>query len=99
MVMSGARGRDLSAASRAEMMKRQTPAGGDAYGLGFFFATDARGNHFVEHDGGVAGYTSQIVFHPESRTGVVLLRNYDVGRTNLQKAAESLLSAIVTPPK
>jgi CubicO group peptidase (beta-lactamase class C family) len=89
----------LSAASRAEMLTRQTPAGGEAYALGFALGTDAYGNHFVSHGGAVSGYTALIVFHPESRTGVVLLRNYESGRTDLQKAAEALLSALVTPGK
>ena len=99
-LMSGALGDDvLSAASRAEMMKRQTPAGGDAYGLGFSLGADASGNRFVSHDGGVAGYTAAIVFNPESRTGVVLLRNYLTGRTELPRAAESLLAALLAAGK
>jgi len=99
-LMSGALGDGaLNAASRAEMLTRQTPAGGDAYGLGFFLTADARGNRFVEHDGAVAGYTAQLVFHPESRIGVVLLRNYVEGRTDLHKAAESLLTALVAAEK
>ena len=94
-LMSGALGEEiLNAASRAEMLRRQTPAGGEAYGLGFFLATDANGRRLVGHDGGVAGYTAQIVLDPEQRTGVALLRNYVGGRTNLQKAAEGLLAAL-----
>jgi len=54
---------------------------------------------FVAHDGGVAGYAAQIVFHPESRTGVALLRNYGGGRTNTQKAAEILLAELVAPTR
>jgi CubicO group peptidase (beta-lactamase class C family) len=99
-LMSGALGDDvLSAASRAEMLKQQTPAGGEAYGLGFSLATDARGNRFVSHDGAVAGYRAAIVFHPESRTGVVVLRNYANGRTDLPRAAQDLLAALVASRK
>ena len=40
------------------------------------------------------GYTAQIAFDPESRIGVILLRNYNVGRTNLQEAAFGLVAAL-----
>src|SRR5262245_47356057 len=95
-LMSGALGDTvLTAASRAEMLRRQTPAGGDAYGLGFFLSTDKHGHSFVSHDGAVAGYRASVVLHPDSRTGVILLRNYDNGRTD-PAAAQRLLEELIT---
>ncbi|MEQ1893596.1 MAG: serine hydrolase domain-containing protein [Planctomycetota bacterium] len=99
-LMSGALGDDvLDAPARAEMLKRQTPVGGEAYGLGFSLTSDAQGNEFVAHSGGIAGYTAQLVFHPRSRIGVVLLRNYAGGRVDLQQRAEGLLTALVAAEK
>jgi hypothetical protein len=99
-LMSGALGDDvLSAGSRREMFTRQTPAGGNAYGLGFELSTDAQGSHFVSHGGAVAGYTAQIVLQLESRTGVVLLRNNDTGRTDMDAAARALLSVLTAAAK
>ena len=95
-LMTGALGDEvLGAETRAAMLTRQTPEGGDAYGIGFSLGRDLKGGHFASHDGAVAGYTAAIVFHLEARTGVVLLRNYERGRTDLPRAAEQLLAAFV----
>jgi CubicO group peptidase (beta-lactamase class C family) len=86
----------LSAARRAEMMRVHTPGDSlDGYGLGFTISTRPDRRRFVGHGGSVAGYTAQLVFEPESRIGVVLLRNYNSGATNLGAAAAELLQALV----
>ena len=70
-------------------------AGGDAYGIGFFLSTDARGRTFAAHDGAVAGYRAASMVELGSRTGVVLLRNYDNGRTDIVSAANRLLTTLL----
>ena len=47
------------------------------------------------HGGSVAGYNAHMVFEPESRIGVVLLRNYGGGEINLGRAAKDLLWRLV----
>jgi hypothetical protein len=42
----------------------------------------------------VAGYTAYIAFDPDARIGVVLLRNYQSGATNLGRAATGLVSEL-----
>jgi len=43
----------------------------------------------------VSGYNANLVFDPDSRIGVVLLRNYGRGTTNLGGAASALLAELV----
>lgn len=103
--MSGAAGDVmLNEASRAEMMRVQTP--GDAnrgYGLGFSISSDADGRRTVGHGGSVAGYTAHLLFDPTARAGVILLRNYGQGATNLGRAAGDLLRELtrarLNPPE
>ncbi|HET9984248.1 MAG TPA: serine hydrolase domain-containing protein [Longimicrobiales bacterium] len=89
----------LTAASRAEMTRPQTPPGReDAYGLGFFLRATTGGRRLVAHSGSVAGYTAYVAFDPASRAGIVLLRNYDRGRTDLAKVADAALLALDARP-
>ena len=86
----------LSPESRAEMQRLQTP--GDetqGYGLGFSIRHDDSGPWIVGHGGSVAGYTAYLCFDPETQIGVVLLRNYNRGQTNLGRSASSLLVDLV----
>ena len=48
----------------------------------------------ASHGGSVAGYTAHMAFDPEARIGVVLLRNYGRGSTNLGTAAQSLVAQL-----
>ena len=64
------------------------------YGLGFQ-VREIAGVTMAGHSGSVAGYTAYLVFDPDSRTGVILLRNYNRGSTNLGAAAGRLLLALV----
>lgn len=90
----------LLPATRAQMMRAQTPASsGEAYGLGFAIdeVTLADGSivTFVGHGGSVAGYTAYLVFEPDSGYGTVLLRNYNSGATNLAESGNALLAALL----
>ena len=97
-VMTGALGDDvLTPASRALLLTVHTPESpATGYGYGFQIAADDEGNRFASHSGSVAGYSANILFHPETRIGVVLLRNYNTGRTNLGAASRRLASRLVT---
>jgi CubicO group peptidase (beta-lactamase class C family) len=92
MMMGSAGDAVLSMSTRSEMMRVQTPGNGrSGYGLGFDISTAADGTRVVGHGGSVAGYTAYLAFDPERRVGVILLRNYASGRTNLNRAASNLL--------
>jgi CubicO group peptidase (beta-lactamase class C family) len=95
--LSGARSlQGLDDTGRAEMMRVQTPedpTGG--YGLGLTITVDLPGRRRVAHGGSVAGYTAHLVFDPDRQIGVILLRNYGSGRTNLGQVAAQLLSELV----
>ncbi|MFQ5568175.1 MAG: serine hydrolase domain-containing protein [Rhodothermales bacterium] len=87
----------LSAESRAEMQRVQTPESDtEGYGLGFSIRRSEAGHRIVGHGGSVAGYTAYLCFEPETKIGVILLRNYNSGRTNLGRSASRLLSNLVT---
>lgn len=85
----------LSESSRAEMFRWQTPAGGRGYGLGLSITVTEDGLMLLGHGGSVAGYTAHLKFEPETGLGVILLRNYGRGETNLGDAATQLLAELV----
>lgn len=86
----------LSPESRAAMHRIQTPGSNTrGYGLGFSVRLDEAGHWVVGHGGSVAGYTAYLCFDPETQLGVVLLRNYNRGRTNLGRSATGLLADLV----
>jgi CubicO group peptidase (beta-lactamase class C family) len=85
----------FSEETRNEILKRQTPEGGGGYGLGFSIRTDEDGFTSVGHGGSVAGYNASMVFHLESRIGVIIFRNYNRGKTNLGRSARDLLKELV----
>ncbi len=87
--------RILSEASRLEMISVQTPEDPSrGYGLGFSVRADGDGNKIVSHGGSVAGYTAHMAVDPDARIGVVLLRNYQGGATNLGRAAQDLVGRL-----
>lgn len=81
---------------------RDVPADGDAgpgedqvhrrtgYGLGLQLQRVGE-TVWAGHSGSVAGYAAYLLFDPETATGVVLLRNYNRGETNLGAAAARLM--------
>jgi CubicO group peptidase (beta-lactamase class C family) len=103
MAMSGALGDVvIGAGSREAALRDQvsrtdgpwTPAGASAsasvattgYGLGF--QLHRIGDTVIAgHSGTVAGYAAYLAFDPDTRIGVVLLRNYNHGATNLGATA------------
>ena len=94
--MSGVRGlRVLSEESRLEALRIQTPESPTSgYGLGFAIRVDEDGNKTASHGGSVAGYTAHMAFDPDASIGVVLLRNYGRGETNLGGAAQGLVAEL-----
>ncbi len=86
----------LSEKSRQEMQRIQTPESETrGYGLGFFIETGEDGIKTVGHGGSVAGYNVYHAFAPESQIGVILFRNYNRGKTNLQEKGIAWLRQIV----
>ena len=55
---------------------------------------DEKGQKIASHGGSVAGYTAHMAFDPDARIGVVLLRNYGRGVTNLGTAAQGLVTQL-----
>ena len=96
MGLSGALGDTLlSAESRAAMLTDHEPGGEDGadragYGLGLQL-TRIGNRLLASHSGTVAGYTSYLVFDPATRVGVVLLRSYNRGATNLGAEAQRVV--------
>lgn len=66
-----------------------------AYGLGFRIWEGPGGARLLGHTGSVAGYTAFMALEPESGIGVILLRNYNQGSTDLASAGLGLLRAIL----
>jgi CubicO group peptidase (beta-lactamase class C family) len=80
---------------RAEVMRVQTPEDPrSGYGLGFSVRTLEDDGRIVSHGGSVAGYTAHIAFDPGCAIGVILLRNYGQGQTNLGSTATSVLQRL-----
>ncbi len=73
-----------------EMQTIQTPEGRLTYGLGFSLYQDL-GISTVGHGGSVAGYTAHFIFDKESQYGVILMRNFNWGNTNLNLRSVSLI--------
>jgi CubicO group peptidase (beta-lactamase class C family) len=72
---------------------QQPPKGVKDYGLGM--GVDPRSNvNFAGHGGLIPGYASQFLFDNDSKYAVILMRNYDVGSTNLLDTAAKLLFVI-----
>ncbi|MBT8396719.1 MAG: beta-lactamase family protein [Gemmatimonadetes bacterium] len=69
----------------------QTPEGDSRYSFGFSISQREGAPDLVGHGGSVAGYNAHLIFEPESGIGVILLRNYGGGETNLGRAARDLL--------
>ncbi len=81
----------LDEETRAPLLTIQTPESDtQGYGLGFSIRIDEDGTKWAGHGGSVAGYTAYLLFQPESGLGVVLLRNYNRGATNLREASLEL---------
>ncbi|MBA4053716.1 MAG: hypothetical protein C0490_03300, partial [Marivirga sp.] len=71
----------------------QTVKAADNYGLGFFINQNDQAN-IVEHSGSVAGYSAHLAFEKTSKYGVILMRNYNFGATDLSERSYDLLGAL-----
>ncbi len=78
----------LSRDNLAIMQSKQTPKGN--YGLGFALYEDNTIST-VGHGGAVTGYNCSLLFEKESQYGVILMRNYNRGNTNLYRSSVALI--------
>lgn len=71
--------------SSADMMTTiQTPESNTfGYGFGYYIRTNDHGFEIIEHDGEVSGYQAYMGFVPGINAGIILLRNYNFGLTNI----------------
>lgn len=78
----------LTAKSRRQM--QSVPNGGKNYGLGLMLV-NKRDLDVIGHNGSVPGYTAQFAIEQQSGYGVILMRNYNKGSTNLEAISLKLL--------
>jgi D-alanyl-D-alanine carboxypeptidase len=76
-----------------EIMQTETGPEPNKYGLGFFIFRNDQKN-IIGHNGHLLGYTSQFAFEKESKFGVILMRNYTWGATDLDRASFNLLNKL-----
>ena len=85
----------LSEESRQQLLAIQTPESDErGYGLGVQLLP-VGDRMTAAHGGSVAGYNAYMIVEPESRIGVVVLRNYTGGSTNLGGVSRALLGQLV----
>jgi CubicO group peptidase (beta-lactamase class C family) len=85
----------MPAAARTEILTIQTPESDTTgYGIGFSLHLYEDGSRVAGHGGSVSGYTANIQFDPDKQIGVILLRNYQRGETNLEERARELVREI-----
>jgi len=83
----------LTQKNLSTMQSNQTPDGN--YGLGFFLYQDGSIST-VGHGGSVAGYNCSLLFEKESQYGVILMRNYNLGNTDLNASSFALIRKLKT---
>jgi len=81
----------LTAKSRRQI--QNIPPGGKDYGLGLMIINN-RSWDVIGHDGGVPGYTAQFLIDQYSGYAVILMRNYNNGSTDLERASLDLLKEL-----
>lgn len=65
----------------------------DNYGIGYFIYKH-KGRIYVGHSGSISGYTSYFLFDKESKYGVIILRNYSWGITEMELRSFALLDKL-----
>jgi len=65
------------------------------YGFGFSVSNGDPAMKIVSHTGSVPGYLSYMVFNPDTRIGVVIMKNYDYGMDNLAPSARAVVRQLV----
>ncbi|MBL0744471.1 serine hydrolase domain-containing protein [Chryseolinea lacunae] len=83
----------LLSPANLKIMQTREVSGMDNYGLGFFINKDGD-LEIVNHGGAVAGYTAQLSFDRNGKFGVIIMRNYNFGETDLQARSSELLKAL-----
>jgi CubicO group peptidase (beta-lactamase class C family) len=66
----------------------------NGYGMGLFINTTEDALIIMGHGGGIAGYTSYFCFDIINGNAVILLRNYNEGKTNLELSSTILLEKL-----
>ena len=82
----------LDESNLALLQTTQTPTSRlrSNYSFGFSLYAD-QGINTVGHGGALAGYTAHFEYEKNSKYGVILMRNYNFGHTNLDLRSNSLL--------
>jgi CubicO group peptidase (beta-lactamase class C family) len=78
----------LTSGSFHEM--KQSPQWNGNYGLGLMISHE-RGINMIGHNGSVPGYTAQFEFLERGGYGIILMRNYNKGVTNLGEISRNVL--------
>jgi CubicO group peptidase (beta-lactamase class C family) len=73
-----------------ELMQSGKGPDANTYGFGFSILKE-KGINIIGHGGSVSGYTAQLSFEKESKYGVVIMRNYNWGTTDLWMRSYILL--------
>lgn len=81
----------LKPESLSAMQQSQTPEGNYGYGLSLFEDNEIS---TAGHGGSVAGYNCYMLFDKESQYGVILMRNYNRGKTNLGRVSRELIKKL-----
>ena len=86
----------LSKKNLVTMQTRQTPGEkwSENYGLGFLLYKDSTIS-LIGHRGVVAGYTTNFIFENGSKYGVILMRNYNRGNTDLYLRSIALIRQLI----
>lgn len=81
----------LKAKSYRQM--QDIPSGGKNYGLGLMIVPNSKVD-IIGHNGSDPGYTTQFDIEQGSGYAVILMRNYNIGNTNLGKVSVELLKQL-----
>jgi hypothetical protein len=72
---------------------QEIPEGGKRYGLGLMIVKNQTLN-VIGHNGSVPGYTSQFAIEQNSGYAVIMMRNYNTGITEMERASIDLLKEL-----
>jgi len=83
-----------------QMETVQTPESRErGYGFGLSIEKDAAGNHIISHNGAVAGFLSFMAFNPETKIGIILVRNDDYRPFRFDNAITNVLVKLIKEKK
>ena len=87
----------LKRATIEDTLSRVSSASGNltsGYGIGFQVARNGTVVTYG-HGGSVAGYRAHMIFHPPTKTGVIVLRNVGGGAFNAARLADGVMRALI----